>query len=911
MFGKLQAAGWVVLFAAVHASAETPGSAEADAFFETRVRPILAENCFQCHGKEKQKAGLRVDSRESLLRGGESGPAILMADLRKSPVLVAVRQESELKMPPRGKLPEEAIQALTHWVELGAPWPGSAAPEARLVDRPPGEHWAFRPISSPPVPRAQLESWAETSVDHFILARLEAVGLQPRPEADRRTLLRRLSLDLTGLPPSLAEVESFEASREPDAYAREVDRLLLSPRHGERWGRHWLDVARYADTKGYVFEEERRYPYSYTYRDYVIRAFNEDKPYDRFVVEQLAADLLPPGNDPGPLAAMGFLTLGRRFLNNTADIIDDRLDVVCRGVMGLTVTCARCHDHKYDPIPTADYYALYGVLASSSEPAEAPLVGVPEESAAYAEYQKQLGALEADVARLIAEKREEVLAEARRRTGEYLLAAARPDRAPREQGGGLAAGDLHPAFVARWREFLAAKKQGFDSIFTPWLALLEVKDGDGQAARFREAAAAAARSADPAKPIHPLVARALGESPPDSLEEAARRLGELFAAGEKQEGDQALGELHRALVADGAPGAVPADQIEKYFDRAIKSKVRDLRKKVDSFKASSPAAPPRAMSLKENEKPFDPVIFVRGNPNNRGKPVTRHMLGLVDPERKPFVRGSGRLELAEAIASPQNPLTARVISNRVWMLLLGKPLVSTPGDFGTRSDPPTHPELLDHLATTLIESGWSLKSLVRTIVLSSVYRQDAEESPEGRRLDPENRLLWRQNRSRADFEALRDSILHVAGRIDTKMGGPATDILKQPFSGRRSVYAYIDRQNLPGLFRSFDFASPDVSTPARHETTVPQQALFLMNSPFVVEQARFLAAREEVALRRDPAGKVEALYGLALARRPDPEETRLAVAYLEGEAPGDTAKLSRVERLAQTLLLSNELAVRD
>ena len=359
--------------------AGTPTPPEAVEFFEARVRPILVERCVKCHGPRKQSSGLRLDSRAAVLKGGDTGPAVVPAKPEESLMIQAVaHRHDELKMPPNGKLPDADVQFLTRWVALGAPWPADSAKNAAMSPSAAAPaHWAFQPLRPVPPPRVKDRSWAASPVDAFILARLEAAGIAPSPTADKRTLIRRATIDLWGIPPTADEVEAFEADASPDAFARVVDRLLASPRYGERWGRHWLDVARYADTKGYVFTQERRYPYAYTYRDYVINAFNADLPYDRFIVEQIAADQLPQGGDNRPLAAMGFLTVGRRFLLDQNEIIDDRIDVVSRGLLGLTVTCARCHDHKFDPIPTEDYYSLYGVFASSVEPADLPVLDWP------------------------------------------------------------------------------------------------------------------------------------------------------------------------------------------------------------------------------------------------------------------------------------------------------------------------------------------------------------------------------------------------------------------------------------------------------------------------------------------------------------------------------------------------------
>ncbi len=350
------------------AVAAEPVSAD---FFESQVRPVLAANCYECHGPKKQESDLRLDSREAMMTGNSDGAVIVPGDPEKSRLVKAIRRQGEIKMPPEKTLPAPAVEALATWIKAGAPWPeksptATVSNVAETIIAAAKGHWAFKPVREPPLPSVRETAWVKSPVDAFVLARLEAARIPPAPAADRRSLIRRATFDLIGLPPTPAEVDEYLRDDSPDAFAHVVDRLLASPRYGERWGRYWLDIARYADTKGYVFMEDRKYAYAYVYRDWVIQALNEDLPYDKFLIEQIAADRLP-ASDNGSLAAMGFLTVGRRFLNSRPDIIDDRLDVMCRGMMGLTVTCARCHNHKFDPIPTEDYYSLYGVLASSVE----------------------------------------------------------------------------------------------------------------------------------------------------------------------------------------------------------------------------------------------------------------------------------------------------------------------------------------------------------------------------------------------------------------------------------------------------------------------------------------------------------------------------------------------------------------
>jgi len=750
----------------------------------------------------------------------------------------------------------------------------------------------------------------QTPVDNFLLTELERRGLTFSPPADKRTLLRRATYDLTGLPPTPEEMSAFAADSAPNAFARLVDRLLDSPAYGERWGRYWLDIARYADTKGYVFEEERRYPYSYTYRDWVIRALNEDLPYDQFLIQQLASDLLPLGEDKRPLAALGFLTLGRRFLNNQTDIIDDRIDVVMRGTMALTVGCARCHDHKFDPIPTRDYYSLYGVFASSHEPQEKPLLGtvaMPAEHEAYlAEREKR----ETELREFQQKREQDVLTKVRGQVGDYLLVVHDAAKADDDKKEGLARErKLQPSLVRRYKQALEDWKEKQRAIFGAWFAFAELSPTNfaekaqpvcGQLAGATRTEAGLANVGSAAEPSNREVAALFApERAPASLQEVAARYSELFAgvdrewrdsqtnaAPPKALPDAAREALRQILYAPGTPiASLDSDEIRRFTDTPTQQKLRALKRKVDELDATHPGAPPRAMALVDNTSPTEPVVFRRGNPNNPGEKVPRQFLEVVaGSKRVPFSQGSGRLQMAQAIASVDNPLTARVIVNRVWSYHFGTPFVRTPSDFGLRSDAPTHPALLDYLARRFMTEGWSLKQLHRLIMNSSAYQQASFDQPKGSRVDPSNQWLWRANRRRLDFEAMRDTLLAVSGRLDRTPGGRAVDITTEPFTARRTVYGFVERQNLPGLFRTFDFASPDTTSPQRFSTTVPQQALFLMNSPFVVHQARGLMERPEIAALNSDDSKLRQLYAVAFQRSPAPEEIQLARSFLAAQA---------------------------
>lgn len=916
----------VILLAACPVLTGTVRAQEDTAFFESRIRPILVEHCQPCHGPEKAKVGLRLDTRDAALTGGDGGPAVVPGDPAASPLIAAVRYDDEPKMPPKGRLPAQAIDDLTTWVRRGAAWPSSPAPALAASAANPQDHWAFRPVARPDPPEVRQRDWPLDPIDRFLLARLEAQSIAPSPPADPRTLIRRLTYDLTGLPPSPEEVEAFTRDSSPGAYEGLVDRLLASPRYGERWGRHWLDVARYSDTKGYVFFEESGYPWAYTYRDYVIRALNEDRPYDRFVLEQLAADRLELGADRRPLAALGFLTLGGRFMNNEQDVLDDRIDVVTRGLQGLTVSCARCHDHKFDPISQADYYALYGVMNSSIEPTVPPLFEPEPTTEAYAAFKAELDARESRRAAFVREKHDELVAGARRRAAEYLLAAQAAANQPDMGEFMLLAdgADLNPTMVVRWQTFLDRSRKRHDPIFAPWHELARQP-----ADRFAEGVAAlAARLTGPADPEHPvnrLIAEAIASEPPASLAELAERyeglLNRAYWAGREWRlratlngeprrplPDPAFEELSHILDDRDAPPNVPmnpAGDLSLLPDRPSQARLQELLKAVEQWRANGPGAPPRAMVLVDRQPPIEPRIFRRGNPNNPGEPVTRRFLSVIaGADAPPFREGSGRLEMARAIVDPGNPLTARVLVNRVWMHHFGAALVATPSDFGLRSDPPSHPELLDWLAATFMAEGWSLKRLHRRIMLSATYRQASGDRSDARAVDPENTLLWRAHRRRLDFESLRDSLLAVAGRLEGRLGGPSFAELTASSSPRRTLYATIDRLNLPGLFRTFDFPDPNATSPRRDLTTVPPQALFLMNNAFVGECAEALARRAD--LSAPWPGPVRELTRLALGREPTPAEIALAADFL-GPDPDRTAW----RRFAHALLMTNEFITID
>ncbi len=730
----------------------TPSQTE---FFENKIRPLLADNCYKCHSSqsEKVKGGLLLDSRDGILNGGDSGPAIVPGDPEKSLLIKAVRYtDPDLQMPKKSKLAADQIAALEQWVRMGAPDPRIAA--AAVAQKSPGSsktnHWAWQPVKSVAVPVVSDNGWGQSPIDHFIFAKLAEKNLKPNPITDKRTLIRRATFDLIGLPPTPEEVQAFVDDTSADAFAKVVDRLLASPHYGERWGRHWLDVARYSDTKGQPrrFFEDNLNPFAWTYRDYVIRSFNEDKPYNIFIMEQIAADRLSTAKkNPTNLAALGFLTVGDHFMGMQNDVLNDRIDAVTKGFLGLTVTCARCHDHKFDPIPTKDYYSLRGIFDSSVEPKLKPVVSTVYVTPAYEDYRDQ-----------------------------------------REKLG----------------------------------------------------------------------------------EQEANLIGELPKL-RKAKDQEAFKQARRTL-----------QQVERG---------------IAMLELTNSAAPMRAMTLEDTMRGHDSPVFIRGEAGNRGELAPRRFLQVLSPANRPaYTNGSGRLELAFAIANKNNPLTARVMVNRIWQHHFGEGFVPTPDDFGTMSEPPSHPELLDWLATDFVTNDWSIKKIHREIMLSSVYQQTSASNPRYTEIDPGNRLLWRANTRRLEFEPLRDSLLAIGGTLETNLYGRPLPPGRATESNRRTIYSLVDRANIPDVWVNFDFADPAMVTGQRYQTTVPQQALFLMNNPLVISLAKRLVAMKDFKDANDDEAKLKFLYERIYQRLPEPMELQLGLEFVNAtQLLGDEANFVAAE----------------
>lgn len=732
-----------------------PGSSAAgqsasadDTFFELKIRPILAGTCFKCHGGTKTSAGLRVDSRTALLKGGESGAAVVPGEPAKSLLLDALRHQGDIKMPPGKKLSPQVVADFETWIKNGAHWPAAVAKNAFEVDK----HWAFQPLKKP-MPPADAAGWSGNPVDQFMQARRRQHGLKPVSRADRQTLLRRVYFDLVGLPPMPDEAEAFLKDTSADAYPRLIEKLLASPHYGERWGRHWMDVARYADTAG----DNADYPIPevHRYRDYIIDAFNRDKPFNQFVQEQVAGDILgrqgPPERYAEQVVATGFLALSRRYATAPYELwhltLEDTIDTVGQAFLGLTMRCARCHDHKFDPLTMADYYGLYGMFESTRFP------------------------------------------------------------------------------YAGSEEFSSMKKPRQDFV--------------------------------------PLV---MGDGPRHVIDKHAAKLAALMADIERLQKTKASAERDQQL--------------------------QRLRSEMFArHRHGLPEEVPGAYAVSEGS-PADAYIHLRGEPEKRGSLAKRRppkfLLG--DRAFEVPAGNSGRLQLAQWLTD--NPLTPRVMVNRIWQHHFGKGIVGTPNNFGTRGEPPTHPELLDFLAATFVEQGWSIKAMHRLILLSEAYQLSCAENADNMTRDAGNRWYWRTERRRLDAEAIRDSLLAVGGTLDRRRPGPHpfppianwTWTQHNPFkdvypSNHRSVYLMTQRLQRHPFLTLFDGPDTNTTTEKRGSSTVPLQALFWMNSPMMKEQAASLARRLRDAAA-DDAARIQLAHRLAYARPARPEEVERGLAYL-------------------------------
>ncbi len=911
----------------------TPGSRGADSgmdFFEKRIRPLLVEHCYACHSAEAKKlrGGLFVDTRDGLRKGGDTGPAVVPNKPKESLLLKAVAYTDELRMPPKGKLPAEAIADLEKWIAMGAPDPRvtarAAAKPAGTINIEEGrKFWAYQPVKNGARPLFEI--------DRFLLAKREAKGIQPVGEADRVTLIRRAYFDLIGLPPTPAEVDAFlrAADAKPQAaYEELVDRLLASPPFGERWGRHWLDVARFAESSG--GGRSLLFPDAWRYRDYVIGAFNADKPFDRFIVEQLAGDLLPaatPEQRHEQIVATAFLVLGPTNYERQdkdileMDVIDEQLDTLGRAFLGQTIGCARCHDHKFDPIPTKDYYALAGILKSTqtlihdnvSKWVELPLPVTGEQEVALKRHEAAVSALREQVRLAKAEEK---------KTGKVVAAEEPKGALAVSELAGIVLDDTHAKRVGAWK----ASKYGayigegalYDDRGEPGEKTLTFVPEFPQPGKY-EVRLAYVPHANRAPKVPVTILHLDGETTVHvNMQEKPAVEGRFVSLGTFR--FDRNGQWFVMVSNEGTKGHVSVDAVQflpeettngarvpsgQPLSAAHQTDSRALETELKRLLAAAPKRP-AAMSVKEAAKIDDCHVCIRGNTHNRGEKVPRGFLQVATVGKAPTIPAgaSGRRQLAEWVASADNPLTARVFVNRVWHWLFGAGLVRTVDTFGMTGEPPSHPELLDHLAAQFVRDGWSVKKLIRAIMLSQAYQLSSENQAAAAAIDPENRLLWRMNRRRLDAEALRDAILAVSGTLDRRAGGPtvrpgtASEYGYAFDDARRSVYTPVFRNRLLELFEVFDFADPNLVGGRRVTSTVATQALYLMNSPFVMEQARH-AAKAALARPGDDAARLEHAYRTALGRLPMDRERELALAFMAGRTAAE--RQAAWEQLYQAL----------
>lgn len=885
-------------------------------FFESKIRPLLVAECYPCHSHQatKLKGSLYLDSSAAMLKGGESGPAVVPGNPDTSLLVKAVRyKEQEIAMPPKKRLTDAQIADLETWVRTGSVWPEAGGVVA--TNGPSGydwakfraEHWAFRKVEKPPPPAVTNRTWIRSPIDAFVLARLEAAKLKPAPAADKRLLIRRAFLDLIGLPPTPEQVSAFLADPSPDAFATVVDRLLASTQYGERWGRHWLDVARYSDGLG-GFLDNDSLTEAWRYRDWVVSALNQDLPYNAFVKAQIAGDLISSSPEAG--IATGFFAVGPTYNSDggdpeaqaqaQAETLADRVDTLSRAFLGLTAACARCHDHKFDPISARDYYGLAGVF-NNTKVALMPIVS-QEIVLAYEAGQKAIKQQEETLRAALATAQERIARQRSRDSARYLNALLEYHRTRSTPAGthDLSAfarkQSLEPETMQHWVELLRdpSAKERIPAL-SAWF---EGKAGDlgagtnrdalvTQANAFQEHVNAAWDQLDTREAVY---ASTLAATKTD---EERKKIAKPTLSNE----DQQWAEVLRKGPWRNDP-YVAGDAGERESLGRLKAELERLKK-------FAPPAYPKAHRLIEVGT-NDMAVAIRGDLRKPGEPAPRRFLEIIAGKEAPLFReGSGRRLLAEAVADAGNPLTARVLVNRVWKHHFGQALVRTPSNFGVMGEKPTHPELLDWLAATFVEDGWSLKALHRRILLSSTWQMSSRYEASAFAVDGENRLLWRMNPRKLEVESWRDSLLFVAGQLDTTLGGPPTEhILESP---RRTLYATVsrngDRFASDEFLRLFDFPAPRVTSETRASSTVPQQSLFAMNSAFMAARSKGFAER---LLKEggDDRARIERAYHLLYGRMPAPDETNLGLAFLAGSTEGDSKR--RWESYAQVLLSAQE-----
>ncbi len=1006
-----------------------PVTAEQAAFFESRIRPVFAAKCFSCHGNQDQRGGLRLDSREAAFKGSAKGAVIVSGEPEKSRLIAVIQYTGAVKMPPAAKLRPEEIAALTAWIKMGAPWPAVApvnggakgqALDMTLTDAQ-RNFWSFRPVIKPALPAVKNSAWCQSPIDRFVLARLESKGLKPAPPADRRSLIRRVTFDLIGLPPTPEEVEAFVSDKSPNGWTKIVDRLLASPHYGERWGRHWLDIVRYADSNG--LDEIVAFANAYHYRDYVVKAFNLDKPYNDFIREQLAGDLMLAASDEirnDHITATGFLSLGPKLLAEpdkpkmVMDIVDEQIEVTSKAFLGLTVTCARCHNHKFDPIPTKDYYALAGIFKSTKTMASLNTVAMWQERP----LQSKRSEAEAALFHAQIKMAQDNLDSAKAKANATLLASVQDNAAKYLQAGWELARQGEPISVADTparpgdppRIAIQAVKfnrgdigrdtenfgKGIGIILnvggsnqveydvpapTAGVYQLEVRYASAEVRPVRlllngkliraDAAAQNTGSFFPdgqrweivgrypmqagtnvlrleaiGVPPHisqflfSVVAARPGALPVRTAEQIASQYGLKVAlvrhaarfAGEVRQAPSTLGadDLAAAVKRFAEKFSLPANPEPLYSDELKKPVARAQKLLTDLRERESK---PETVMAVEDTKAQNCRVHIRGDTQNLGDEVPRHFLTVLGGDKIVVSdeKRSGRLELAEWIARPEHPLTSRVEMNRIWQGHFGSGIVQTPDNWGFLGLRPTNPELLDWLASTFVEQGWSVKKMHRLILTSNTYKMGVVADPKTEEIasksDPDNTLLWKMPHRRLEAEPFRDALLFVAGRLDLTVGGTLLmtknhDYVTNDQSGnaanynapRRGIYLPIIRNALYDMFQAFDYGDPSMVNTRRSTTTVAPQALFVMNSPFVIEQARSFSQNLRVAVPQSDADRIKAAYLRAYGRPPSPAEIKKALGYIAAYASrlpaANTDPAARSElawaSFCQLLLASNE-----
>lgn len=894
-------------------------------YFENKVRPILANNCFGCHTNSAM-GGLRLDSLEAMKKGGKRGVAVVPGDPENSLLVKSIRQTDEnFKMPLGGKLKPAEVAVLEAWVKAGAVWPKSAAAPVMTAKTDGGKYvitkemrnfWSLRPLAEPKAPAVKDTKWAKTEIDRFILANLEKESLHPVKAASRRDLIRRAYLDLTGIPPTADEITAFENDKSADAFAKVVDRLLASPHYGERWGRIWLDVARFGEDdyrslnpnpRGY-----RPYPNAYAYRDWVIQAFNDDMPYDQFVKAQLAGDQMDPKVRYKMLPATGFLGLGPWYYDNgsfevtRADERHDRVDVVTRGFLGMTAACARCHDHKYDPIPQTDYYALAGVFWNTQyeEYPMAPKKVVDDFKKLEDDLdKKQKIAQEANQAVSAELSRALAFQTANYLQGVWDVSGAKPKK---ELPQVVESRRLDYEVLERWVKYMAKPTDKYKNK-NAWQEM--VKKGTASndevkkaAEKFQQEVIAvmldkneidaenkviAAKDLEGTKPkkrtdkpsnfvsnkdFNPGSDLRLKELP----EEQTNFWSEIFLREVKDSDDPNANPAGR----QGTPGVLlfRGWGLESRIGAEAQARLKTVQNDIDEARKKLEPYYPFIHGVKDKEQISELELAIRGNPENLGPKVPRHFLSMFsEGEPTPLTKGSGRMQLAEEIV--KQPIAMRVIVNRIWKGHFGTGIVDTPSNFGYGGERPTNPELLEYLASNFKKNGMSIKKLQREIMLSSVYQLSTDMDQVSFDKDSGNRMYWRQNRKRMDAEQIRDSVLYVSGNLEPTMGGPSQELT--PAFHERTVYGKVSRYKLDAYLQIFDFPSPSISAEKRFTTTVPLQRLFLMNSDFMQIEAEELAKR--VANEPDNRARIKKAYQYAYGRLPSEEEIAMGIEYLHTE----------------------------